>query len=265
MSIEEKEITLYHNEYEIKLKIKKDFEETKKAIKEKLYFQDKDLNKFELFYLDEDEDENNIEEDTFEDAFNSNKWGLRSNEVDNINPEENDKLKIDLEDVKEKIKNKVNKTQKEINEKVKAIKDELISKFTKLANNKISENNKKYEKKIQNLEKIIKSLKDKNKTIIEEIEKEHESSIKTSLEQLTNYAESKIQEQMEQYNNEFVDTLDSKITDSTVKLKEVNNEVKNKINELNEDQEKMKNTMDTIKNNVSEIFNKSQILNKKSN
>ena len=67
---------------------------------------------------------------------------------------------------------------------------------------------------------------------------------------------------MEQYNNEFVDALDSNITQSTMKIKEVNNEVKNKITELTEEQTKMKTTMDAIKNNVSAIFNQSKILNK---
>ena len=257
MSFEEKEITLYHNEYEIKLKIKKDFEETKKAIKEKLYFQDKDLEKFELFYIDDDDDENVIDEDNFEDAFNSSKWKLQSLEEENNKDTNDDKPKIDLEEVKGKIQKKVKDKQKEINEKVQKIKEELVSKFTKIVNNKITENNRKYEEKIHNLEKIIKTLKEKNKAIIEDIEKEHASSIKSSLEQLANYAESRIQEQLEQYNSEFVDALDSKITESTMKLKDVNNEVKNKIVELNDDQVKMKNTMEEIKNNVSDIFNKS--------
>ena len=253
MESEEKEITLFHNGYEIKLKIKKDYEETKNQIKKAIYFQDKDLEKFELFYFDEDGDENNIDEDEFESAFKAEKWALRGQD-DDIDK------KADLSEINSKIKSEVNKTQKEINEKVKKIKEELISKFTKIVNNKISENTKKYEEKIKNLEKIIKSLKNKNKEIIEEIEKENENSLKTHLQQLVNYAESKIQEQMEQYNNEFVDALDSNITQSTMKIKEVNNEVKNKIAELTEEQTKMKNTMDDIKNNFSAIFNKSKIL-----
>ena len=97
MSIKEKEITLSHNGYDsIKLKIKKDYEEAKKAIKEKLYFQDKDLNKYILSYLDDDGDENNIDEDEFESAFQSSEWVLKPIDEEEVDDPEKDKEKKNL-------------------------------------------------------------------------------------------------------------------------------------------------------------------------
>ena len=78
----EKEIILKHNGYTIKLKIKRNYEEAKKVIKEALNFKDKDLEKYYLLYLDDDDDENNIDEDEFNDAFKSSNWVLRLKDDD---------------------------------------------------------------------------------------------------------------------------------------------------------------------------------------
>ena len=162
MSSEEKKITLKHNGYEITLKIKNDYEESKNALKKAIYFQDKDLEKFELIYIDEEEDENVIDEDNFEEAFNSSVWELRPTD-ENPQPKE---PQVDLKEIKKQVKNKVNKAQKDINKKIEQIKEDLKQKFMKIANEKITANNLKYEEKIKKYEEIIKSLKEKNKLIL---------------------------------------------------------------------------------------------------
>ena len=257
MSIKEKEITLSHNGYDsIKLKIKKDYEEAKKAIKEKLYFQDKDLNKYILSYLDDDGDENNIDEDEFESAFQSSEWVLKPIDEEEVDDPEKDKEKIkaELEEFKKKVNKNVKNKQKEINEKVQKIKEDLISKFAKISKEKIDENNRKYEEKIKKLEEIIKSLKEKNKKILEDVKKEYEESIVNILDAAGDFAGKKIEDQLESYNNQFNEVLTSEITESTKQMSAINNTIKNNIGELTNDQGKMKVVMDDIKGKFSELY-----------
>ena len=259
MSIKEKEITLSHNGYDsIKLKIKKDYEEAKKAIKEKLYFQDKDLNKYILSYLDDDGDENNIDEDEFESAFQSSEWVLKPIDEEEVDDPEKDKEKIkaELEEFKKKVNKNVKNKQKEINEKVQKIKEDLISKFAKISKEKIDENNRKYEEKIKKLEEIIKSLKEKNKKILEDVKKEYEESIVNILDAAGDFAGKKIEDQLESYNNQFNEALTSKITESTIQMSTINNTIKNNIGELTNDQGKMKDVMDDIKGKFNELYKK---------
>ena len=85
MASQEKEINLsYNGNNSIKLKIKNNYEEARKAIKEKLNFQDEDLNKYMLIYLDEDEDECEVDEEEFATAFQSSKWILIPKEEDKV-------------------------------------------------------------------------------------------------------------------------------------------------------------------------------------
>ena len=82
MASKEKQIILKYKDSEINLTIKNDFVEAINEIKRKLNFQDKDLEKYELYYLDEEEDENILDEENFEEAFNYSVWGLRP--IENI-------------------------------------------------------------------------------------------------------------------------------------------------------------------------------------
>ena len=257
MSKKEKQITLKHNKYEIKLKIKEDYEEAMNELKKTIYFQDKDLEKFELFYIDDEEDENIIEEENFEEAFKSSVWELRAIEVAPPEP------KVDLKDIQDKIKKKVKKAQNEINDKIEKIKEDLKQKFMKIANEKIIANNLKYEEKIKKYEEIIKSLKEKNKLILEQVEKEQESSIKKILNDVSEYTEKKVENELNQYNNEFSDNLNSIITESKKKIEASNLEVKKNTEELMKIKEEMKEAMDGSRVIMSEIFNKSQLMNKK--
>ena len=256
MSSEEKQITLKHNGYEISLKIKNDYEETKKLLKEKIYFQDKDLEKFELFYIDDEEDENIIDEDNFEEAFESSTWGLRP--ID-----DNNQPAVNLEEIKTKVNDKVKKTQKEVNEKIEKIKEELKQKFIKIANEKITTNNLKYEAKIKKYEEIIKSLKEKNKLILKQVEDAHEESVKKIIDEISEYTEKKVENELDQYNNEFSDNLKSIISESTLNIENTNKEVKKITDDLISIKEKMKDAMDGSRLIISDIFNKSQLMNNK--
>ena len=256
MSSEEKQITLKHNGYEISLKIKNDYEESKKLLKEKIYFKDEDLEKFELFYIDDEEDENIIDEDNFEEAFNTSTWGLRP--ID-----DNNQPAVNLEEIKTRVNNEVKKTQKEVNEKIEKIKEELKQKFIKIANEKITANNLKYEAKIKKYEEIIKSLKEKNKLILKQVEDAHEESVKKILDEISEYTEKKVENELDQYNNEFSDNLNSIISESTLNIENTNKEVKKITDDLISIKEKMKDAMDGSRLIISDIFNKSQLMNNK--
>lgn len=256
MSSEEKKITLKHNGYEITLKIKNDYEESKNALKKAIYFQDKDLEKFELIYIDEEEDENVIDEDNFEEAFESSTWGLRP--ID-----DNNQPAVNLEEIKTKVNDKVKKTQKEVNEKIEKIKEELKQKFIKIANEKITTNNLKYEAKIKKYEEIIKSLKEKNKLILKQVEDAHEESVKKIIDEISEYTEKKVENELDQYNNEFSDNLNSIISESTLNIENTNKEVKKITDDLISIKEKMKDAMDGSRLIISDIFNKSQLMNNK--
>ena len=69
----EKEILLKFNGSEKKVLIKNNFKEAKEAIKQSLSLSNKDFEKYKIYYLDEEEDEIEVDEDnpfdTFDDAF----------------------------------------------------------------------------------------------------------------------------------------------------------------------------------------------------
>ncbi len=257
----EREITLNHNKYKIKIKINNDFEKTKEIIKKKLYFQDKDLNKFTLYYYDDDHLECDIDEDSFEEAFapEITEWGLRSN----LNEEEEEEIPSDkkinenleqLQDMKEKVKKRVNEVQKEVNEKVQKIKNELIAKFTKIMNEKISDINKKYEEKIKKLEEINKSLCEKNKIALEQMEKANESSMNNIINNISKYAEDKIGKQIDDYNKDFTENLERQITSSKIQINEEKKKINEKIEELTEKQNNMTSTMEKSKACFRNLF-----------
>ena len=242
----EKEITLSHNGYEIPLKITNDYNESMKALKEKLFFQDQDMEKYSLIYYDEEGDEVDVDEDSFDDAYESSKWGLRKQEE-----EENQTPQVDISEVKEKIKEN---TQKDINEKINKIKKDLMTKFTKISNEKISANNLKYEEKIKKLEKIIKSLKEKNKKIIETLKKSHEESVNDILNQVSTFAGNEITSHLSVLNTSFNKDLNNSINNCTNQTKNTIEDIKNKIKEAGNQQKTMQDSLEQSKNKFGEIF-----------
>ena len=252
-----KEIILEYNDYKIKLEIEDNYESAIKAIKKKLYFKDKDLEKVSIFYYDEDNLENDVDEDSFDEAYESGKWGIRRKDEDEENNEaeekedkkgiSEDQLKEEKEKLEKELKKKI---QKEVNEKVKQKLEELKNKFKKIANEKISANNSKYEKKIKDLNDIIKQLIEKNKAIIEENNKIQKSSI----EKIIEYAEQKISNQMEQLNSNFTENINSQLSSSVININTKNKTIDKEIKALEKNQTEMAEIMNNCKNNFRDIY-----------
>ena len=246
---EEKEIILVHNEYKIPLTIKNNYEESKNILKKKLFFQDKDLKNYELYYADEDDDENAIEEDNFDEAFNSSKWILKSCGNN--------------EEIRKNIDNIQNETQNEIDQKLEKIKEDLKQRFMKIANQKIAENSLKYEEKIKKYEEIIKSLKEKNKKDLDEIKKVQEASILKVLNDVSEYAEKKIGEQFDVFNDEFTENIGSEIDRNSININTKSNDIKKVIGSMDDEKGKLDNVFNTTKDNVRDLYQSYSKLNKK--
>ena len=242
----EKEITLSHNGYEIKLNITNDYNESIEAIKKKLYFQNEDMEKYSLYYYDDEGDEVDVDEDQFEDAYGSSKWGLRKQEVEEPTPQ------VNISEIKDKIQDNA---QKDINAIINKIKKDLMNKFTKISNEKISANNLKYEEKIKKLEKIIKSLKEKNKQIVETMKKSHEESVNSILNTVSEFAQNEMVNHMSILNTNFTKDLNNGIQICNNQTQKTIEEIKSKINEVNTQQEAMKQSIELSKDKFKEIYN----------
>lgn len=245
----EKEITLEYNGYNIKIQITDNYEETQKIIMQKVYLQEKDLNKYSLYYHDEENDICDVEEDQFDDAYNSDNWVLKKLGEEEDGEEE--KPKVDLTSYKDQIKENA---QKDVDTKISKIKNDLIEKFKEITKKKISDCTAKYEKKIKKLEEIIKSLKEKNQENMKIMEKANEESVRKILESVSQYTESKIGSQMDEYNNELTKNVDSQLKLYNEKAVKINDEAKIKINELNNQKESMRNSISNAKGIFCEIY-----------
>ena len=201
-----KEITIKYNGYDIQLEINNDYNSTLEIIKKKLYLQDEDLGNIFIYYIDEDNLENELDEDNFDEAYESVNWTIYRNDQ-NKNEKETDGKELEEEkknlekELKEKLKEKL---KKEVNEKIKKKIEELKTKFTKIANEKIMAITSKYEKKIQELNDTIKQLIEKNKIIIQENNKIQKSCLDTIIE----YAEQKLNENLENLDNNIFNKED---------------------------------------------------------
>ena len=198
----EKNFTLVYNDYKISLKIKKDYKDTIKRIKERVFLQDKDFKKMNLNYFDQYGGEDPVDEEIFPFVFDSSsKLILKPKEIFD-DDEENKKDKKSSE-IDSQLKSIFSNDQKEVNRKILQTKNILFSEMYKLINEKIVENNKiydqkitnikkKYEEKTKKLEDEIKSLKEKNEILErnqsndkEELNKEIKN-IKNELNQMAN-------------------------------------------------------------------------------
>lgn len=242
MSENKKQIKVLYNGYEIEVNITNDFEECVDIIKKKLYLKDQDFDKLDFSYLDEDGDKTNIDEESFEDAFNAKKWSLEYVGNDMANDEENAQknTQVDLDKFQEEYKKKIKTEQKKINEKVKKIKEDLINKFSKIVNEKIAANNSKYQEIIKKLEDTIKSLKEKNKLIIDELSKVHESSVKNILDNISKCAEEKIQKELDNYNKTISENINSQIELSKININKETENLRSTINNINQSKEGIK-------------------------
>ena len=256
-----REITLKYNGYEIPITITDNYKETIKTIKKKLFLQDKDLKRTEIFYFDEDELENDLQEDDYDDAFSNEEikvWGLRlKNEGDGGDEDE-----VKKDEGKNAIsEEKVEEIKKDLEKKFQKRQKELISKFTKIANEKITANNKKYEEKIKKLQEIIKSLKEKNKKDLDEINKMQKTSILKVINDVSEYAEKKIVEQFESFNDD--EKIDTELTNTNINISTKSNDLKKKISSMGDEKEKLDSVFNDTKDNVRDLFKSYSKMNKK--
>ena len=242
-----KEIILKYNDYEIPIKISKDLEQCKEEIKKKLYLKDLNSNKWSLFYYDEDEYENDIDEDSIEEAFEAKIWGLTHEEKE----DDDQTKKVNSEEINKKIKKKVDSEQKALDEKVNKIKQEITEKLTKAFNERIS----KYEKIIEQLKNANKSLKEKNKKIVEEMTKLHESSIQEILKNVQSYSQAKIASELDNYNEMFNSELSSTIQQNKDMVEKQNTAIREILKTINQYNSNLQNSLQASKVNCRNIFN----------
>jgi len=72
--LKEKEINLKYNGKVIQVRIQNDYLQTLKSIKLALKLTDDEINKLTISFIDEDGDENMLDEENFEQAFNFDNW-----------------------------------------------------------------------------------------------------------------------------------------------------------------------------------------------
>ena len=243
----EKEIILLHNEFEIPLNITSDYNESINALKKKIYFQDKDMENYSLYYLDEEGDEIDVDEYQFDDAYNSSKWGLRKQDEDNPS--------VDISEVKAKFEENA---QKYVNAKINKIKKDLMDKFTKIFNEKISANNLKYEEKIKKLEQTIKSLKEKYKQIIETMKKSHEDSVNSIINQVSQFAGNEIMSHMSKLDKDFDENLKTGIYTFNNETGKIVSSIQKNIENVGNKQNMMSQSLDASKSKFLEIYQMSQ-------
>ena len=107
---EEKEIRLWHNKY--KVIIKKKYEDIKQSIKDSLYLTEDDFNDLTINFLDAYGDEDILEEDTFEDAYNAEEWVTSKKVGTTPGKQEHNNNKEEIKKIQNNIINKCAKMTK---------------------------------------------------------------------------------------------------------------------------------------------------------
>ena len=257
-------ITLKHNGFEIPITITDNWEETMKNIRNKLYFREKDLKKYDIFYFDEENFENDLSEDDYDSVYSDEVikvWGLRPK---NSEEEENDDGDGDGDVGNDKGNNKgiseekQEEITKDLEKKFQKKQKQLIEKFKKIATEKIAANNLKYEERIKKLEQTIKSLKEKSKKELDEINKIQEESVLKIMEELSDYAENKIGEQLNNFNSQFTEDLQTQIKNSSIEINTKSISVKKVISSMDNNQNEMNEKFKDTKDIVRDIYEKSQ-------
>ncbi len=72
--LKEKEINLKYNGKVIQVRIQNNYLQTLKSIKLALKLTDDEINKLTISFIDEEGDENMLDEENFEQAFNFDNW-----------------------------------------------------------------------------------------------------------------------------------------------------------------------------------------------
>ena len=231
---EEKEITLRHNDnYEIKVKIKNNYQYILNAVKEALYYSDDEMENITLNFVDEDGDDNMLDEDNVELAFEATEWttSKKDTPIPKSAPtsnEEVEKLKAEISQLKSQLKNSnsLKETFKKCNEKYKVQLEQLKNKF-------IEE---------------LKQRETLNKKNIEQIEKD-----------LIDCAQNMIRSKVEKYNNDVKNDLNSKIEQSKVNLNKGIKEIESVLKDINTNKDEIKKQIGESNTNFSLIFEMSKI------
>ena len=107
---EEKEIRLWHNKY--KVFIKKKYDDIKQSIKDSLYLTEDDFNDLTINFLDAYGDEDILEKDTFEDAYNAEEWVTSKKVGTTPGKQEHNNNTVSKEEIKKIQNNIINKCAK---------------------------------------------------------------------------------------------------------------------------------------------------------
>ena len=235
-SNEERKVDLHYNGYKIPIRIEKDFNKIITKIKESLYLTKEDMNKLSISFKDSEGYENMLDEDTIEDAFQSEEWTISKDEDEEEQEKKQDKNDKSDKEIK-KLKNEKKQALEQVNAlkiKIKEINDKWKESFEKLKNNFINE--------LQQRENI-------NKTNIENITKN-----------LTESAQNIIAQKVEEYNNNISEVLKTKIEESTINLNNNKDDFAKTVEELTKTQSEIKNTVEQSKIKFIDIINKSKIM-----
>ena len=239
-----KDKILMYNGHNIPITITDNYEDTIEIIRKKLFLQENYLKKYNLTYLDEDNLENELTEDDYNTPFSDEsikKWRLS--------------LKNEDIDIEEKIK----EIKKQLKDKHQNQVGELISKIEKIYHDKITANNKKYEKRIEKLQEIIKSLQEKNKKDMDEIKQIYENLIANIKNDVSEFAKKKIEEQFETFDNELSENIISKIEESSIKINTKSNDLNKAINSMDNNKKEIDYKFIETKDIVRDIYEKSQL------
>lgn len=240
-------IILLYNGYNIDFNLPFGFEECYKAIKDKLYLSNKEMESAQIYYEDED-DYVLLNKDNYESGFmNAKIWKLEKFDKNKENKSKLKKLKSNYQNI-------ISQKSIELDSEMKKSKD-TIMKICLRECKKILEEKKSVENKLKNSEKKIKKLENKiqelNKTfknLFADIKSKYEKLI-DNLVELTN---SKIEESISNYNNIIIKEIDKNIKESELNCM---NELKqidfNKLEKIKDDVEK---DIINSKDNFREFF-----------
>jgi len=239
--MDEKEITLEYNNYKIPVNIPKNLEGAKKAIKEKLYLNDEQLNSLNIYFLDEDQDINQIE-DSFQEALLVDVWICEINKTLNVKDEN---------DIKKDVKKKITKEYQDIiNEKGKKEKEKIISDVQ----SKLKEKFTMYENEVKKLIEENNALKEKNKYLIDKFIPSLVEKLKNNFK---NYTESKIDEKLKQYKNNIDNSfinLNSQIKEKLDSFQKEKEQIQKNIEEAIKSKVDIKSEMDKSKQNFNSVL-----------
>ena len=218
------DITMHYNGFNISIEIKNDYKTIKETIRNKLYLTEEDMESFSIIFVDSEGDRNILDEDNFDEAFNSQDWSMERN-VEKVNNN------FHLDDLH--------------------IKEEMTNNFVIILKNKLKERDEFWENKIKN-------IKSKYNKEIEELNKNY---MKKALEDMSKFVKKNLGDKLEEYNNIINDIMNTNIKNSKINLNDANNGVQKTMEEISQIQENMKQNLEISKINFEDFIYKSKINN----